>query len=216
VSTGRVLFLVRHGRSDFSSNDMTLTPRGHQFDPPLSQVGRQQAALLAKRLLLLDPQPTVVYCSPLRRCRETVAPYAAASGADVRFDEDLVEAHIGEWENKPFEEILEDERMLTRLRNQEPIWSHAPGAEDPVSFRERIRGAVERILAEDRDGNVLVVCHGGVINAYLGPILGIDRDMFFLPENTSVNSVAVEGERRSVRFLNDVVHLTDPHLLGLD
>jgi probable phosphoglycerate mutase len=215
VSDGRVLFLVRHGRSDFSSNDMTLTPRGHQFDPPLSQAGREQAELLAKRLLLLDPQPTVVYCSPLRRCRETVAPYAAASGADVHYDQDLVEAHIGEWENKPFEEILEDERMLVRLRNQEPIWSHAPGAEDPVSFRERIGVAVERILAEDPVGNVLVVCHGGVINAYLGPILGIDTDMFFLPENTSVNSVAIEGERRSVRFLNDVVHLTDPHLLGL-
>jgi broad specificity phosphatase PhoE len=216
VSDARVLYLVRHGRSDFSSNDMIPTPRGYQFDPPLSEVGRQQAAQLAKRLLLLHPQPTAVYCSPLRRCRETVAPYAEASGAEIRFDEDLVEAHIGEWENKPFEEILEDERMLTRLRNQEPIWSHAPGAEDPVSFRERIRGAIDRILDEHPVGNVLVVCHGGVINAYLGPILGIEHEMFFLPENTSVNSVEVDGERRSVRFLNDVVHLTDPHLLGLE
>jgi broad specificity phosphatase PhoE len=195
---------------------MTPTPRGYQFDPPLSETGRAQAEQLAKRLLLLVPQPTAVYCSPLRRCRETVAPYAAASRAEVRYDEELVEAHIGEWENKPFEEILEDERMLVRLRNQEPIWSHAPGAEDPAAFRERVHGAVERILARHPDGNVLVICHGGVINAYLGPILGIESDMFFLPENTSVNSVVVEGEDRSVRFLNDVVHLTDPHLLGLD
>ena len=214
MSDPRILFLVRHGRSDFSSNDMTETPRGHQFDPPLSDVGKEQAQLLARRLLLLDPQPAAVYCSPLRRCRETVGPYAVASGAEVRLDEDLVEAHIGEWENKPFEEILEDERMLMRLRNQEPIWSHAPGAEDPSTFRERIGGAVERILARHADGNVLVVCHGGVINAYLGPILGIDHEMFFLPENTSVNSVDIDGERRSVRFLNDVVHLTDPHLFG--
>ena len=28
--------------------------------------------------------------------------------------------------------------------------------------------------------------------------------MFFLPENTSINSVVVEGDRRSVRFLNDI------------
>lgn len=215
MSDPRVLILVRHGRSDFSSNDMAPTPRGFQFDPPLSETGHMQAQQLAKRLLLLDPPPAAVYCSPLRRCRETVAPYAEASGAEVRYDEDLVEAHIGEWENKPFEEILEDERMLVRLQNQEPIWSHAPGAEDPTSFRGRVRGAVERILARHPDGNVLIVCHGGVINAYLGPILGIDHEMFFLPENTSVNSVVVEGEHRSVRFLNDVVHLTDPHLLGL-
>ena len=216
MSDPRVLFLVRHGRSNFASNDMTETPRGHQFDPPLSETGREQAERLAKRLLLLDPQPATVYSSPLRRCRETVAPYAAVTGAEVHYDEELVEAHIGEWENKPFEEILEDDQMLRRLRNQEPIWPHAPGAEDPISFRTRVVGAVERILGRHPDGNVLVICHGGVINAYLGPILGVDHDMFILPENTSVNSVLVEGDLRRVRFLNDVLHLTDPHLFGAD
>jgi hypothetical protein len=35
--------------------------------------------------------------------------------------------------------------------------------------------------------------------------------MFFLPENTSVNSIEIDGELRRVRFLNDVLHLTDPH-----
>jgi hypothetical protein len=35
--------------------------------------------------------------------------------------------------------------------------------------------------------------------------------MFFLPENTSVNSVDVDGRARTVRFLNDVLHLTDPY-----
>jgi broad specificity phosphatase PhoE len=32
------------------------------------------------------------------------------------------------------------------------------------------------------DGTVLVVTHGGVINAYLGHAMGIPHDMFFLPE----------------------------------
>jgi hypothetical protein len=35
--------------------------------------------------------------------------------------------------------------------------------------------------------------------------------MFFLPENTSLNTLDVDGDVRSVRFLNDVLHLTDPH-----
>jgi hypothetical protein len=35
---------------------------------------------------------------------------------------------------------------------------------------------------------------------------------FCLPENTSLNSVEVEGSERRLRFLNDVLHLTDPHL----
>jgi broad specificity phosphatase PhoE len=123
-----------------------------------------------------------------------------------------MEAFIGGWEGKPFEEILaDDERMLHRLRNQEPIWRHAPGAEELMPFRERVWSAIEGILVRHRRGNVVIICHGGVINAYLAPLLGVDHEMFFVPENTSLNSVVVDGEERRVRFLNDALHLTDPH-----
>jgi broad specificity phosphatase PhoE len=63
-------------------------------------------------------------------------------------------------------------------------------------------------------GDVFVVAHGGVINAYLGPMLLVENEMFFLPENSSLNSVEVEGSARRVRFLNDVLHLSDPQLFG--
>ncbi len=212
MSEPRVLFLIRHGRSDFDSNEMTDTPRGKQFDPPLSEQGREQAELLAKRLLLGEP-PAAVYCSPMRRARETVAPYAQRAGIDVRFDDDLVEANIGAWENRSFEEILEsDERILHHLRNQQPIWWYAPGAEELQAFRKRVGEAVERILERHPAGNVLVVCHGGVINAYIAPLLGLPQEMFFLPANTSINSVVIDGRERRLRFLNDVMHLSDPHL----
>ena len=51
----------------------------------------------------------------------------------------------------------------------------------------------------------------GVINAYFAHILGIrDQDMFFLPENTSINTVVISGDDRSAWFLSDASHLTDP------
>jgi hypothetical protein len=49
-----------------------------------------------------------------------------------------------------------------------------------------------------------------VVNAFIGELLGLRQGMFFLPENTSLNSVDVDGDVRTVRFLNDVLHLTDP------
>ena len=212
--TERVLYLIRHGQSDFDSEEMVSTPRGEQFDPPLSAKGHEQAELLAKRLLVMDPA-TVVYSSTMRRTRETIAPYAAAAGIEVLEDDDLIEAHIGEWERVAFADILrEDEDLLYRVRHQEPVWRHAPGVEQLSPFRERVRGAIEGILERHRDGNVVVVCHGGVINAYLAPIMGVDHEMFFLPENTSLNSVVVDGAERRVRFLNDVLHLTDPDLFA--
>ncbi len=210
--TERILYLVRHGESDFASDEFIDGPRGRQWDPPLGPRGREQAELLARRLRSME-RPSVVSCSPLRRARETVAPFATTAGIEPHVDDELMEAFIGEWEGRPFEEILaSDEAMLHRLRNQEPIWRHAPGIEELAPFRARVRAAIEGVLARHPRGNVVVVCHGGVINAYMAPLLGVDHEMFFLPENTSLNSVVVDGDRRRVRFLNDHLHLTDPHL----
>lgn len=184
---------------------------GPQWDPPLDATGREQAELLAKRLLVM-PRPAAIYCSPLRRTRETIAPFVAATGAEVRYDDDLQEVHVGEWEGLTFEEVLaKDPELLRRFRAHEAVWVTGPGAEDPRDLRARVARAVDRILGA-HDGDVLIVCHGQVINAFLAPLIGLDGDTFFLPDNTSINTVAVEGDRLSIRFLNDIRHISDPYL----
>jgi probable phosphoglycerate mutase len=208
----RLLVLIRHGQSDLGASDMVETPRGRQWDPPLSETGREQAAQLAKRLMLMDPRPVAIYASPLQRARQTASAYADLAGVELRLDDDLMEANIGGWEAMSFEDILaSDDELLRRVREQKPIWSKSPGGEKDPHFRKRVVDAVERILSRHPEGDVLVVCHGGVINAYCGEVLAIAHEMFFLPENTSVNSVIVDGDRRSIRFLNDIVHRSDPH-----
>ena len=210
----RLLFLIRHGRSDYDSTDLADVGRGRQWDPPLGEHGREEAELLARRLVLMDPPPVALYCSPMRRARETIGPYAIRAGAEVAYLDDLAEAHVGEWENRRFEELLaSDDRLLHAFRTEDSLWSTAPGAEPIPDLRRRVHDAIEGIVAAHTDGNVAVVCHGGVINAYLGPVLGLtDQAMFFLPENTSVNTVVIQGADRHVRFLNDVRHLTEPRL----
>ena len=214
--TGRLLYLIRHGQSDFAwEGDRFTTARGDQWDPPLSDKGREQARLLAKRLLVMELDPFVVYSSPLRRASETAEVFAREARTDAMLDEELVEAHIGGWEGKPFEEIIEtDPELLQHLRHQRAIWRRGPGAEDGDRFRARVRDATEKLLLRHPDENVVVFAHGGVINAYIGELLGLGQEMFFLPENASLNSVDVDGETRIVRFLNDVLHLTDPHFFG--
>jgi 2,3-bisphosphoglycerate-dependent phosphoglycerate mutase len=208
----RVLYLIRHGQSDFGwQGEPWASARGEQWDPPLSERGAEQAALLAGRLLVMDLEPFVVYASPLRRASETAEAFARLAGTDVTVDDELVEAHIGGWEGKPFEEIIgSDPDVVQHVRNQRAIWHRAPGAEGGEGFRSRVRTAVDTIVDGHPRENVLVFAHGGVINAYVGDLLGLRQEMFFLPENTSLNSVDVDGETRTVRFLNDVLHLTDP------
>jgi broad specificity phosphatase PhoE len=210
------LYLIRHGRPDYANDDFANTPRGHQYDPPLSEQGLAQSEALARRLLLVGP-PAAVLTSPLRRARETALAYTEKAGVELLEDVDLAEAFIGDWENRSFEEIIaSDETLLHRFRNHEAFWRHAPGAEDLDAFRERVTRGIERALMAYPDGNVYVFCHGGVVNAYVAPLFGLEQEMFFLPDNTSVNVLGIAGERRVVRFLNDVRHLSDPQLFGGD
>jgi probable phosphoglycerate mutase len=208
------LLLVRHGRVDFTSRDFIESPRGRQYDPPLEERGREQAQRLADRLALMDA-PAVVATSPFRRCIETIAPFLHATGLRAEAVDDLGEVFIGDWEGLGFEEIVAgDEEMARRFREQEPMFSLAPGGETGTQLRSRVVPAVERLVEGLADGTVVAVSHGGVINAYLGHVMGIPHDMFFLPENASINSILVDDGRRDVRFLNDVRHLTDPALFA--
>jgi probable phosphoglycerate mutase len=211
--TDRVLYLIRHGQSDAAwQGERWASTRGAQWDPPLSEEGVRQATMLAERLLVMDLDPFVVYASSLRRARETAEAFARRAEADITLDDELVEAHIGGWEGRPFEEIIgSDPEIAHHVRNQRAIWHRAPGAEEADAFRARVQGSVDAIVDRHPEENVVIFAHGGVINAYIGGLLGLGQEMFFLPENTSLNSVDVDGGTRTVRFLNDVLHLTDPH-----
>ena len=207
----RRLYLIRHGRPDYDSTARLTTPQGEQYDPPLGEVGLEQSRLLAHRLSLL-PKPAALYSSTLARARQTAQVYAERAGIEVIERDDLCEWFGGEWEEKDFEEIFrEHPEAIELFRNQNPAWHLAPGSETAEAFQRRCVAAVEDIIATHPAGDVIVVAHGGVINAYFAHILGIrDQDMFFLPENTSINTVVISGDDRSAWFLSDASHLTDP------
>jgi broad specificity phosphatase PhoE len=206
---GRRLILVRHGRVDFDSRHFVVTPMGRQWDPPLDATGLDQAERLGIRLAEADP-PARILVSPLTRCRQTLAPYERISGLRAEVVDGLREVFTGRWEGMRFEDIMsEDEEVARKFRDQEATFSMSPGGESGGELRARVVPAIEAAL-EGAGGDVLVVTHGGVINAYLGHIMGVAHDMFYLPENTSLNTVIADGDVREMRFLNDVRHLVEP------
>jgi 2,3-bisphosphoglycerate-dependent phosphoglycerate mutase len=75
-------------------------------------------------------------------------------------------------------------------------------------------GAIDGIAATHAGHSVLVVCHAGVINAYLAEVLGIVRSTFTIIENTSVTLVRHGEGQRIILAVNDAHHLYDP-VLGL-
>ncbi len=71
------LYLVRHAQSEGNRGDY-----GPERDPPLSDVGREQARRLAGRFA--RQRADAVYSSPLRRTQETARDIAAAANLEVR------------------------------------------------------------------------------------------------------------------------------------
>ena len=86
-------------------------------------------------------------------------------------------------------------------------WDVSPFSESSAEFRARVVTVIEGILALHKGSHLAIVCHGGVINAYLGHILGLDVDMFFRPAHASVSRVLAGDGRRVIHTLNEVHHL---------
>jgi len=211
--TERRIYLIRHGKADHRSTRHAQTPRGATADPPLDGTGRAQALALTRRLRMMS-SPAAIYCSTLTRARETIQPYLDATGETATYLDDLAEWHAGDWELKEFEELLgEHPEMPSRILLQDPVFVLAPNSETVADFRRRVVDAVESALAAHDEGDLWIVCHGGVINAYIGYVLGVtDQEMFFLPANTSINTVKVDGDTRTMWFLGDDTHYTSPEL----
>jgi broad specificity phosphatase PhoE len=213
VSHERRLYLIRHGKADHRSSRHVETALGLAADPPLDETGRRQAEALATRLRKM-PTPAAIWCSTLTRARETIAPYLERTGAAATYRDDLIEWYGGDWELKEFEELLaEHPEMPTRILFQDPLFFLAPNSEPFADFQRRVVDGIEEGLAAHPDGDLWVVCHGGVINAYLGHVLGVtEQEMFFLPPNASLNTVKVHGDHRVLWFLADDTHYTEPGL----
>lgn len=148
-------------------------------DPPLSRLGRGQAARLAERLQ--RTRPAAVYSSPYRRAMET----AKAITDDVHIDDRLVEMKL---------EVTEDGSLELR--------------EPQLSVIERMRAVVDEIAKRHAGQRVALVGHGAAIIAYLTDVLRLEPGQLrILPYYTSISVVRALGDRRMVGALGDVAHL---------
>lgn len=204
------LIFVRHGEQDVPDWAGAVS---NTFDPPLSERGRQQAKLVGERLSA-DRMDTI-YASPLIRALETGREIARHHRLEPQVIHDLREVEVFRDipADRPAAEFLGQSLMLgIRERMlREKKWDVYPYSESSFEFRRRTVNAIEGIIAESEGKRVVIACHGGVINAFIGHIIGSPFDMFFRPAHTSISVVfSGQGGVRALQKLNDVTHLTTP------
>ncbi|MBJ7460312.1 MAG: histidine phosphatase family protein [Ilumatobacteraceae bacterium] len=174
-------------------------------DPELAPEGLLQAEHLAK--YLATEKIDAVYASPLRRAQQTAAPLAALQKVAVTLIDDVAEWDRNSNEYVPVEELkaTNDPRWQAMLRGE---WNVPEESAD--EFNKRTIGAVDKLIDLHSGHRIAIVCHGGVINAYLTYILGLSnyQQGFFYPNYTSIHRVAAarSGER-SIVTINETSHL---------
>ena len=149
------LLLARHGETDWNRE---LRIQGSS-DIELNELGRRQAQGLAQELT--DVELDAIYSSDLARARQTAEAVAATHALEVRFDARLRERSFGTWEGLTREDIEE----------LPPGSRHDGESDDEV--RERVLEAIGEIAAAHPGEQVLVVSHGGALNALWHHALGV-------------------------------------------
>jgi len=149
---------VRHGETDWNTQKRV---QGRE-DIPLNEDGRRQAEELGR--ILAAHKWDVIVSSPLGRAYDTavaIGENCGISADSILFDIDLIERDFGELSGAVYgDDFLE--RMQTDVA----------GIETASAVRERVYGALLRIVDVYAGKDVIAVSHGGAINALLYRLSG--------------------------------------------
>lgn len=192
------LLLIRHALPE------RVEVVGRPADPPLSEVGHRQAMALAE--WLAHEAIDALYVSPMRRARQTAQPLASVCSLDPVVVEGVAEFDRHAEAYVPIEELkaTNDPRWLEMLDGK----YFEDGELDAEGFQRTVVEAVDGIISENRSRTVAIVCHGGVINAYVGKVLGLDDFMIFEPTYTGITRIRASNEgHRMLVTLNEFSHL---------
>lgn len=207
------LVVVRHGVTDWNREGRF---QGH-LDPPLSDVGRHEAQLVAERIAADDLlRPVRIVSSSLARAAQTAAAIGSASGVPVEPDDRLMEIGQGEWEGRTHAELeVADARRYRAWREAAGV-RQPPGGEPIDAATARLRAVLDEL--ESSEGAVCLVSHGGTMRilARLLFDLADDRSWALDVDNASIGVATLLDARWRLDRWNDTRHLLGRELTHVD
>lgn len=200
------LLLVRHGES-IGNREGRMQG---QMDSPLSDTGRKQASMLARRLAREWMEIAAIYASDLQRASETAEILAASLALPVVLDPRLREYDIGIFNGVIWREVEFLYPEIWHEFHHSPEWLQVPEAETNEAFHARLSAAVADIRDRHESGETIaVVSHGGSLGMMLAGLLGMDirRPTPLQFGNTSLTIVEFGNRGPFLSKMNDMHHL---------
>jgi len=198
------LYITRHGETQWNTEGRMQGWKNSN----LTERGRMNAAALGKSLQNVEFKK--VYCSPLDRTKETTELILKGRNVEVVYDENLKEINLGELEGLNQEKI---KNIYPEFQSH--FWNN-PQDYVPISgesfydVKDRVTKALERIISENQEGNVMIVTHGVVLKTIHAYFKNLSMDRLWDPPfiyDTSLTIVEIETGIAKIIVEGDISHI---------
>ncbi len=191
--------MIRHAHSTANASGVLS---GQLPNVHLSKSGQEQAKRLAERLGKLTIAQVQV--SPMDRCSETLAPWLAKYGKNVKVitEPNLVEVDYGKWSGKKLA-TLSRAKLWRKVQGQ-PSAVTFPEGESLSQMQVRAMQTVHDFFASNLELTIMI-SHGDVIKAIVASSLGMHLDDFqrIVIDPASITILESSGGTIRLTRLND-------------
>jgi len=201
------ILVVRHGQS---IADIENRMEG-RADFELTDLGCKQAKSLSG-WIKANYKVDVIFSSPLKRAAKTAEFISNETGAEIIFDDSLME-----WDNGLLAGLLREEAYEKFPMPEGGRRPHDEFAqsESYINFRARAEMFWSKFMhkyeKEEGDLKICIVSHGGMINMLFRSfmMLPINTDLCISTGDTGVHLWKVSGSQRRIIFSNKQEHLLE-------
>lgn len=183
------IYLTRHGQTDFNKRDIVLG----STDIELNETGLSQAEELAEKVSGLDVD--IIIASPMLRAMKTAQFVAEKNGLEIITDNRLREWNYGEYEGKT--------RFTDGFAENKKNFGVKMGktGESLLQLAQRVYSALDDIIKNYSEKNVLIVSHGGVcrvIETYFHDMTTAEFENWFM-DNCQIIEYSSQGDSHENR-----------------
>jgi 2,3-bisphosphoglycerate-dependent phosphoglycerate mutase len=188
------VYLIRHGETEWN-----ITGRWQGIlDPPLNDIGREQAQKLAA--YLRNEPIQAIYTSDLSRAADTAQTLANALGLSPVIDKRLRELHIGVFQGLTKPEILQKYPQEFAEFMAEPFEYCILEGESRRQLQERMRDAWQEITSTEGIHEIAIVTHGGAIKMLLSALFPEKKDAFEAHDFPNVSITVLKSVNETWRI----------------
>ena len=204
ATSATTVLLVRHGHVPGISperfrgrTDIELTEQG-------VAEARKTAAWIARQW-----RPTIVYTSPMKRCRDTGAAIAARCNVSAEVLTCLNDLNYGEWQWQTHAAIAAEWPVLYQRWRTNPHLMRFPHGESLQELVARAADALRIAIERHPADTIVMVSHDSVNRALLLQALDQPLSAYWklAQDPCAINEIIVASDRVTVAHANDTAHL---------